>query len=74
MDLRKIKSLIDLLERSSLSELEIVEGEEILFKAGDIIFLNTGEKHMTLNRSDNDFRYLEFFTCPPVTADFIEVK
>ncbi len=28
MDLRKIKSLIDLLERSSLSELEIVEGEE----------------------------------------------
>ena len=54
--------------------MEIVEGEEILFKAGDIIFLNTGEKHMTLNRSDNDFRYLEFFTCPPVTADFIEVK
>ena len=28
MDLRKIKSLIDLLERSSLNELEIVEGEE----------------------------------------------
>jgi acetyl-CoA carboxylase biotin carboxyl carrier protein len=28
MDLRKIKSLIDLLEHSSLSELEIVEGEE----------------------------------------------
>ena len=27
MDLRKIKSLIDLLERSSLNELEIVEGE-----------------------------------------------
>ena len=28
MDLRKIKSLIELLENSSLSELEIVEGEE----------------------------------------------
>jgi len=28
MDLRKIKSLIDLLENSSLAELEIVEGEE----------------------------------------------
>ena len=28
MDLRKIKSLIDLLERSSLNELEIVEGKE----------------------------------------------
>lgn len=28
MDLRKIKSLIDLLENSSLAELEIIEGEE----------------------------------------------
>ncbi len=28
MDLRKIKSLIDLLEKSSLTEIEIVEGEE----------------------------------------------
>jgi uncharacterized cupin superfamily protein len=53
---------------------EIVEGKEITFKAGDIIFLNAREKHMTVNRSDQDFRYLEFFTCPPVTADFVEVK
>jgi quercetin dioxygenase-like cupin family protein len=53
---------------------EIVEGEEITFKAGDIIFLNAREKHMTVNRSDQDFRYLEFFTCPPVTADFVEVR
>ncbi|HWS41394.1 MAG TPA: acetyl-CoA carboxylase biotin carboxyl carrier protein, partial [Arenimonas sp.] len=28
MDLRKIKALIELLEKSSLSELEIKEGEE----------------------------------------------
>ena len=30
MDLRKIKKLIDLLEESNLSELEIKEGEEIV--------------------------------------------
>ena len=29
MDLRKIKKLIDLLEASDLSELEIKEGEEV---------------------------------------------
>ena len=50
--------------------IEVVEGEEIPFNTGDIIYLSPGEKHMTINRSDNDFRYLEFFTCPPVTADF----
>ena len=30
MDLRKIKKLIDLLEESNLSELEIKEGEEVV--------------------------------------------
>ena len=30
MDLRKIKKLIDLLEASNLSELEIKEGEEVV--------------------------------------------
>lgn len=54
--------------------LEIVEGEEIPLKAGDVIYLSPGEKHMTINRSNSDFRYLEFFTCPPVTADFVEVR
>jgi oxalate decarboxylase/phosphoglucose isomerase-like protein (cupin superfamily) len=53
---------------------EIIEGEEIPIKAGDVIYIPTREKHMTLNRSDKDFRYLEFFTCPPLTADFVEVK
>lgn len=53
---------------------EIIEGEEIPMKAGDVIYIPAGEKHMTLNRSDKDFRYLEFFTCPPLTADFVEVK
>lgn len=53
---------------------EIIEGEEIPIKAGDILYIPAGEKHTMLNRSDQEFRYLEFFTCPPLTADFVEVK
>ena len=54
--------------------LEVIEGEEYAVKAGDVLFIPAGEKHTTINRSDSDLRYLEFFTCPPVTADFFEVK
>jgi uncharacterized cupin superfamily protein len=54
--------------------IEIVEGEEFSVKAGDILFIPAGEKHAILNRSDHELRYLEFFTCPPVGADFVEVK
>ncbi len=53
---------------------EIVEGKEFTVKAGDILYIPAGEKHMIMNRTDKDFRYLEFFTCPPLKADFIEVK
>jgi len=53
---------------------EIIEGKEIPIKAGDVLYIPPKEKHTTVNRSANDFRYLEFFTCPPVTADFVEVK
>ena len=53
---------------------EIIEGREIPIRTGDIIYIPAGEKHMTLNKSDKDFRYLEFFTCPPLSADFVEVK
>jgi quercetin dioxygenase-like cupin family protein len=54
--------------------IEVIEGKEIPVKAGDILFIPAGEKHATLNRSNQDFRYLEFFTCPPLSADFVEVK
>ena len=53
---------------------EIVEGKETPIKANDILYIPAGEKHMTVNRTDKEFRYLEFFTCPPVTTDFVEVK
>ena len=53
---------------------EVLEGKEIPIEAGDILYIPPGEKHGTVNRSGRDFRYLEFFTSPPLTADFIEVK
>ena len=51
---------------------EIIEGEEFSIKTGDVLFIPAKEKHAMVNRSDNDVRYLEFFT--PVNSDFIEVK
>ena len=54
--------------------IEVIEGDEIPIQAGDVLFIPAGEKHTTINRSEEEFRYLEFFTCPPVAADFVEVK
>lgn len=54
--------------------IEVIEGEEMLIKKGDIIFIPSGAKHMTINRSDQEFRYLEFYTRPPLQADFIAVE
>ena len=53
---------------------EVVEGKEIPFKTNDIVFIGPGEKHATVNRTDREFRYIEFFTHPPVDFDYIEVK
>jgi quercetin dioxygenase-like cupin family protein len=52
---------------------EIVEEKETVVRPGDILLIPSGEKHATANRSDRDFRYVEFFTCPPLEADFIKV-
>ena len=54
--------------------IEVIDGKETPIKAGDILFIPAGEKHTTINRSSKDFRYLEYFTYPPVGADFFEVK
>ncbi len=53
---------------------EIMDGEEIPIKAGDIFFIPAGVKHTTINNSDEELRYIEFFTNPPLGADFVEVK
>ena len=52
---------------------EIIEGRETVVRPGDILLIPSGEKHGTANRFDHDFRYVEFFTCPPLGADFIKV-
>ena len=56
------------------SATQVVDGKETPIEAGDVLYIPAGEKHMTINRSSKDFRYLEIFTCPPLAADFVEVK
>jgi len=51
---------------------EIVEGKETVVRPGDVLLIPAGEKHTTVNRSDHDFRFVEFFTCPPLSADFVK--
>ena len=53
---------------------ELVEGKEIPLKVGDVIYIPAGEKHSVINRSDMDFRFFEFFSSPPVTADKFAVE
>jgi len=53
---------------------EVVEGEEFSVKAGDVLFFPPMEKHGMINRSDDDVRYIEFWTHPPAQADFVVVK
>jgi quercetin dioxygenase-like cupin family protein len=54
--------------------IEVIEGKEIPITAGDVLYIPAEEKHTTINRSDKDLRWLEYFTYPPVTADFVEVR
>jgi uncharacterized cupin superfamily protein len=53
--------------------IEIMDGEEIPISAGDVFFIPVGVKHTTINNSEKELRYLEFYTQPPVGADFVEV-
>ena len=53
---------------------EIIEGKETVVRPGDILLIPAGEKHTTVNRSaDREFRFVEFFTCAPLSADFVKV-
>ncbi len=53
---------------------EVVEGKEFPVRTGDVLFIPAGEKHTTINRSGKELRYFEFYTNPPLSADFVEVK
>jgi quercetin dioxygenase-like cupin family protein len=50
---------------------EIVEGKEYALKAGDVIFIPAGEHHGICNRNKEEVRFIEFFTSPPLSKDFI---
>ncbi|MBW1997553.1 MAG: cupin domain-containing protein [Deltaproteobacteria bacterium] len=52
--------------------IEVVEGEQFTIGAGTLIFIPPGEKHATLNRSEKDVKYLEFWTGTS-EEDFIRV-
>ena len=67
---QKRESLIIVIEGEAV---ETVEGEAFPIKTGDVLFIPAGEKHGVANRSEKNFRYLEFFTQPPLAADFVEV-
>jgi mannose-6-phosphate isomerase-like protein (cupin superfamily) len=51
-----------------------VDGKEVTLKAGDVLYTPAGEKHGLENRSNQDVRFLEYFTVPPWAADVIYVK
>ncbi len=53
---------------------EIVDGVKVPIKAGDVIFILPGVKHTIENTSDKEIRYVEFFTHPPVAADWVKVE
>jgi mannose-6-phosphate isomerase-like protein (cupin superfamily) len=50
------------------------EDKETPVKAGDVFFIPPKEKHRISNRSDQDVRFLEFFTQPPAESDFVPVE
>ncbi|MFC1943695.1 cupin domain-containing protein [Chloroflexota bacterium] len=43
---------------------EIIEGEEIPIKTNEVMYIPAQEKHTVVNKTDKEFRYLEFFTYP----------
>jgi quercetin dioxygenase-like cupin family protein len=50
---------------------EYVDGKEVSLSSGDMVCILPGEKHAMINRSNKDVYYVEFFTYPPVEADFV---
>jgi len=54
--------------------IETVDGKKIPIKAGDVLFILPGVKHTIESDSDKEIRYVEFYTHPPILADFVEVK
>ena len=54
----KRESIINIISGQGI---EVMDGEEIPISAGDVFFIPVGVKHTTINNSDTELRYLEFF-------------
>ncbi len=52
----------------------VVEGKEYFVEEKELIYIPPMKKHKLENTGETELRYLEFFTHPPVSADFIEVE
>jgi mannose-6-phosphate isomerase-like protein (cupin superfamily) len=52
----------------------VIDGKEVALKGGDVLFTPPGEKHRLENRSNEDVRFLEFYTIPPWAADVVAVE
>lgn len=51
-----------------------IDDRQVPVEAGDIMYLAAGEKHTITNESDEEFRFMEFYTNPPHEADWIAVQ
>ena len=51
-----------------------VEGKEHAVHANEMIYIPAGERHATANHTDDELRYLEFFTGVPGVEDRVDVK
>ena len=55
--------------------IEYIEGEEVPLKVNDVLYIPAKEKHMMVNRNDDDFRYLEIhIPAESEVLDSVEVK
>lgn len=55
--------------------IETVDGKDYELKAGDAVYLNAKEKHCICNKSNTEqMRFIEFFTEPPLSKDFIAAE
>ena len=53
---------------------ETVEGKEYTVTAGDIAYIPAGEKHGMKNNSEDEFRFMEFYTGEPGVEDRVVVE
>jgi len=76
MDIRKVKKLMEMLEESSLSELEVIEGEESirLSKSSSVITENIAQQAPQIQSQDLPQRISTSKESPPTDNSISEVS